>query len=115
MPCADLLVTYDRPELPMARTLLMHLFTPRRLKENETYLRRLVDRMIDDLLTRHSAEVVSELGNPHATLVITDLLGVPEQDRETYRNRLTAIPAAIGEAQSETSYAQHPLEFLHES
>jgi cytochrome P450 len=114
MPCADLLVTYDRPEHPMARSLLMHLFTPRRLKENETYLRRLVDRMIDDLLICRTTEVVSELGNPYATLVITDLLGVPEQDRETFRDRLTSIPAPIGEAQSEESYAQRPLEFLHE-
>jgi cytochrome P450 len=115
MPCADLLVTYDRPEHPLARGLLMHLFTPRRIKENESYLRRLVDRMIDELLQRRRpTEVVSELGNPYATLVITDLLGVPEQDRETFRNRLTAVPAPIGGMETEASHAQRPLEFLHE-
>jgi cytochrome P450 len=114
MPCADLLVTYDRPEHPLARGLLMHLFTPRRLKENEAYLYGLVDRMVDQILARRTVEVVSELGGPYATLVITDLLGVPEEDRDTYRDRLTAVPAPIGEAQPE-SFAQHPLEFLHES
>jgi cytochrome P450 len=89
------------------------MFTPRRLKENESYLRRLADNMIDDLLARGTAEIVSELGSPYATMVITDLLGVPEQDRETFRNRMSAIPAPIGEARPE-SYAQNPLEFLHE-
>ena len=113
MPSSDLLVTYDRPEHPPARALLMRLFTPRRFKENEVYLYRLADEMIDGLLARGEAEVVTELGNPYATLVITDLLGVPEEDRETFRGRLGAVPAPIGEARPE-SFAQHPLEFLHE-
>jgi cytochrome P450 len=114
MPSSDLLVTYDRPEHPLARGLLMALFSPKRLRENEAYLYRLCDRMTDDVLQRGTVEVVSELGNPYATLVITDLLGVPEEDRAQFRNRLTAVPAPIGEAPPE-SYAQHPLEFLHES
>jgi len=92
----------------------MALFSPRRLRENEEYLYRLCDRMTDELLTRGTVEVVSELGNPYATMVITDLLGVPEEDREAFRNRLVAVPAPIGEVQPE-SYAQRPLEFLHES
>ncbi len=114
MPSADLLVTYDRPEHPQARGLLMHLFTPRRLRENETYLYRLADQLIDQILTRGVIEVVSELGSPFATLVITDLLGIPEEDRETYRHRLTSVVGPIGDAGPD-AYAEHPLEFLHES
>jgi cytochrome P450 len=114
MPSSDLLVTYDRPEHPLARGLLMALFSPARLRENEAYLYRLSDRLIDGLLAKGTAEVVSELGNPYATLVITDLLGVPEEDRNTFRDRLGAVPAPIGEAPPE-SFAQRPLEFLHES
>ena len=114
MPCADLLVTYDQPEHPPARSLLMRLFTPSRLAENEAYLRGLAERLIGEILVRGEAEVVSELGNPFAALVIADLLGIPEEERENYRDKLTAIPAPIGEA-SEEAFAQHPLAFLHES
>jgi cytochrome P450 family 150 subfamily A5 len=114
MPSADLLVTYDRPEHPLARGLLMHLFTPRRLKENEEYLWRLCDQMIEQILRRGAVEAVSELGSPYATLVITDLLGIPQEDRDTYRNRLTSVVGPIGDAGPD-AYAEHPLEFLHES
>jgi cytochrome P450 len=114
LPSSDLLVTYDRPEHPPARSLLMRLFTPRRLAENEAYLRSLAERLIDGVLEATTAEVVSELGNPFATLVIADLLGIPEEDREIYRNKLTAVPAPVGDASAE-SFAQHPLAFLHES
>jgi cytochrome P450 len=114
LPSSDLLVTYDQPEHQLAKSLLMRLFTPRRLAANEAYLRGLAEKLIDQILLTGSAEVVSELGVPFATLVIADLLGIPEQDREIYRDRLTAVPAPIGEA-SEESFAQHPLAFLHES
>ena len=113
LPSSDLLVTYDQPEHPQARGLLMRLFSVRRLQENEAYFTDLADRMVTEILGRGQAEVVSELGNPFATLVIADLLGVPEEDRESFRNKLTAVPAPIGEATAE-SYAQHPLVFLHE-
>jgi len=112
LPSSDLLVTYDQPEHPQARGLLMRLFSVRRLQENEAYFTDLADRMVTEVLTRGKAEVVSELGNPFATLVIADLLGVPEEDRETFRNKLTSVPAPIGEA-SPGAYAQHPLVFLH--
>jgi cytochrome P450 len=114
MPSSDLLVTYDQPEHPQARGLLMRLFSVRRLQENEAYFTDLADRMVTEVLRRGKAEVVLELGNPFATLVIADLLGVPEEDRETFRNNLSGTPPApIGEA-SPNSYAQHPLVFLHE-
>lgn len=114
MPSADLLITYDRPEHAPARSLLLSLFTPRRLAENETYLRGLCTRMTEAMLAKGTAEVVSELGSPYATLVIADLLGIPEEDREIYRDRLTGAPGGIGE-EAELGRNSNPLEFLHES
>lgn len=114
MHCSDLINTYDRPEHPRARGLMMRLFTPRRLLENEAYLRRTAERLIDDVIAKRSVEVVAGLGNPFATLVIADLLGIPEDEREIYRDRLTATPAPIGGEASDQTYQQRPLEFLHE-
>jgi cytochrome P450 len=114
MPSADLLVTYDRPEHPPARSLLMRLFTPRRLRENEEYIRRLARKLSEDVVAKGSAEAVADLGSPFATLVIADLLGIPDEDRDIYRDRLTGVPGPIGEG-FEEGRATHPLEFLHES
>src|ERR1700756_2580379 len=52
MPCADLLVTYDRPEHPPARSLLMRLFTPSRLRKNQDYLYRLADTLTEEMLVK---------------------------------------------------------------
>ncbi len=114
MPSSDLLVTYDRPDHPPARSLLMRLFTPSRLAENEIYIRTLSEHLVSEMLIKGTAEIVTELGNPFATLVIADLLGIPEEDRAIYRGRLNSVPGAVGE-QDEESTASHPLEFLHES
>ena len=114
MPSCDLLVTYDEPEHPPARSLLMRLFTPSRLKANEAYLTGLCETLIDELLAKGEVEVVAGLGNPYATLVIADLLGIPDEDRVIYKDRLTAVVGAIGEV-DENANRQHPLEFLHES
>ncbi len=114
MHCSDLINTYDQPEHPKARSLMLRLFTPSRLRQNETYLRELAERLIDEALASDTVEIVAELGNPFATLVIADLLGIPEDDRALYRDRLTGVPAPIGET-SEEAYEQRPLEFLHES
>jgi cytochrome P450 len=96
MPSCDLVVTYDEPEHTRARSLLMRLFTPSRLKANEAYLTRLCEITIDELLQKGEVEVVTRLGNPYAALVIADLLGIPDEDRELYRDRLTGIVGAIG-------------------
>lgn len=114
MPSCDLLVTYDEPEHPPARSLLMRLFTPSRLRANEAYLTRLCETLIDELLAKGEAEVVTTLGNPYATLVIADLLGIPEEDRVIYRDRLAGVAGAIGE-DGPNANRQHPLQFLHES
>jgi cytochrome P450 len=113
-PSCELLITYDRPDHSPARSLLMRLFTPRRLIENEAYIRSLSQRLAGEMLANGNAEVVSELGGPFATLVIADLLGIPEEDRAIYRDRLNGVPGAIGDDSGESS-ATHPLTFLHDS
>jgi cytochrome P450 len=57
MPSSDLLVTYDRPEHPAARSLLMRLLTPRRLAENKTYLRAITERPTDGIPMQGSTEM----------------------------------------------------------
>lgn len=89
-PIFEHMVVMDPPQHERARSLLSKLLTPRRLKENEDYMWRLVDRQIDEFVTRGRCEFLSEYARPFATLAITDLLGVPESDREEIRHALGA-------------------------
>ena len=49
-PIFEHMVVMDPPDHERARSLLSKLLTPRRLKENEEYMWRLVDRQIDEFI-----------------------------------------------------------------
>jgi cytochrome P450 len=89
-PIFEHMVVMDPPEHERARSLLSRLLTPRRLKENEDYIWRLADSQLDEFIANGKCEFLSEFAKPFATLAITDLLGVPEEDRAEFRLALGA-------------------------
>jgi cytochrome P450 len=89
-PINEHLVTWDPPAHERARSLLSKLLTPKRLKENEDFMWQLVDRQLDEFIANGHCEFLSEYARPFATLAITDLLGVPEEDRDEIREALGA-------------------------
>lgn len=93
-PIHEHMVVMDPPAHERARSLLTKLLTPRRLKENEDYMWRLVDSQLDEFLDPASpegrCEFLSEYAKPFATSAIIDLLGVPEQDRREFLAALGA-------------------------
>jgi cytochrome P450 len=94
MPLTDQIVTMDDERHSHIRSLLTRLFTPNRLRENEAYLRRAADEQIDRFIGKGSCEFFSDYGHPFAMLVIADLLGVPEQDLEMFREKVADTPVA---------------------
>jgi cytochrome P450 len=118
LPMNDQLPTLDPPVHTAHRSLLSRLITPKRLKENEEYISALTDRTLEGILARGACEYNSEFAQPLAMLVVADLLGVPDEDRETFRKVLLAkhhdgsekkAAGATGE-----SLALNPLEFLYQ-
>jgi cytochrome P450 len=93
-PINEHMVVMDPPAHERARSLLSKLLTPRRLKENEEYMWQLVDQQLDEFIDPTSSkgrcEFLAEYARPFATLAITDLLGVPEEDRDEIREALGA-------------------------
>ncbi len=113
-PIFEHMVVMDPPAHERARSLLSRLLTPRRLKENEDFMWRLVDTQLDEFVDNGHCEFLSEYARPFATLAITDLLGVPEEDRAEFRRALGAekpqgnrVGALDGEA-----VGLNPLEYL---
>lgn len=76
------MVTMDPPDHTKARSVLAKLLTPSRLKQNEEFMWRLADRQLDEFLGLGECEFIAEYSKPFATLVIADLLGVPEDHKE---------------------------------
>jgi cytochrome P450 len=113
-PIFEHMVVMDPPAHERARSLLAKLLTPRRLKENEDFMWRLVDTQLDEFIANGRCEFLSEYARPFATLAITDLLGVPEEDRAEFRRALGAEKPAgnrVGALDGEP-VGLNPLEYL---
>ena len=112
-PMNEHMVTMDPPDHTRARSILSRLLTPSRLKENEEFMWQLADRQLDEFLGNGECEFISEYSKPFATLVIADLLGVPEEDHKEFRSVLGADRpgARVGSLDLE-SVGINPLEWL---
>jgi cytochrome P450 len=88
IPMSDLLPTFDPPKHTRHRALLNRLLTPNRLKENEEFMWRLADRLIDEFAERGEIEFCEAYAIPFTLLVIADLLGVPSEEHERFREGL---------------------------
>ena len=85
LPMNEHMVTMDPPMHTRERALLMRLLTPKRLKENEAFMRRAVDQQLDEFIAAGHCEFISAYAQPFAMLVVADVLGVPEADHQTFR------------------------------
>jgi cytochrome P450 len=116
LPMGRDLPTLDPPEHTRARGLMLRLLTPKRLKENETYIGTLADRLLDDMIPKGRCELIQEFADPFTFLVIADLLGVPDDDRQGLHDTRAAQmqkAGAIGEEGRLTN--ANPQWYLHEA
>lgn len=114
-PMFEHMVTMDPPAHTRARSLLSRLLTPSRLKENEDFMWRLADRQLDEFRDNGECEFIAEYSKPFATLVIADLLGVPEEDHKEFRIVLGAErPGARVGSLDHESVGINPLQWLDE-
>jgi cytochrome P450 family 150 subfamily A5 len=113
IPMSDQIITLDPPTHTDHRALLMGLITPKRLKENEAFMWELTDRVLDDFLTDGRGEFIGEFAGPFSLLVIADLLGVPEEDRDEFAAVLgRRSEAGVGSTRDDT-LKHGPLEYLY--
>ena len=115
IPMHEHMVTMDPPEHSRERALLMRLITPKRLKDNEAFMWRLADHLLDELLPAGRCEFITAYTQPFAMLAVADLLGVPEEDHQRFREGfgLSRSPGAVGKGE-EGSVGENPLAWLDE-
>lgn len=108
VPFSDQIATLDGEEHARMRSLLTPLFTPAKLRSIEPRLREISDQIIDEFIGRGEVELVREYGGAYATLVITELLGLPDEDRLYFRQQL-GNPVVGGVELSQEENAFNPL------
>ena len=112
LPWSAHLVSFDGAKHMEHRILVTRLITPKRLKQNEDYLNGVADRLIDAFIARGRCEIVSEFAHAVSTLVIADLLGIPERERDELLVLLGAPPTQI-DGDPDDKVGADPLTHLH--
>ena len=78
--------TFDAPRHSLHRRAVMRAFTPLVAGIVKHSLEDRVERMIDGIINKGSCDFVTEFAYPLPSLIIFDLLGIPEEDYDTIRD-----------------------------
>ncbi|EWC64617.1 putative cytochrome P450 hydroxylase [Actinokineospora spheciospongiae] len=93
-PPPNSLFTLDPPEHTRLRKLVAAEFTNRRVREMRPRIQQLTDDLLDEMAKGDGhADLNVALAFPMPVAVICELLGVPFEDREKFRNWSNAIVA----------------------
>lgn len=80
------LLNIDPPDHTRLRRLVSKAFTPRRVAEFAPRVQELTDRLIDNFIEEGSADLIHDFAFPLPIYAICDLLGVPREDQDDFRD-----------------------------
>lgn len=80
------LLNIDPPDHTRLRRLVSKAFTPRRVAAFAPRVRELTDDLIDAFADRKEADLIHEFAFPLPIYAICDLLGVPREDQDDFRD-----------------------------
>ncbi|MFE0643671.1 cytochrome P450 [Streptomyces sp. NPDC058877] len=80
------LLNIDPPDHTRLRRLVSKAFTPRRVAEFAPRVQELTDRLMDRFVEKGSADLIHEFAFPLPIYAICDLLGVPREDQDDFRD-----------------------------
>ncbi|MEU0133508.1 cytochrome P450 [Streptomyces sp. NPDC006296] len=80
------LLNIDPPDHTRLRRLVSKAFTPRRVAEFAPRVQELTDRLIDGFAEKGEADLIHDFAFPLPIYAICDLLGVPREDQDDFRD-----------------------------
>jgi cytochrome P450 len=83
-----MIIFLDPPEHPRLRGLVSRAFTPRRITDLEPHIRELCGELLDRHVGGDGFDFVQDFGAQLPSMVISELLGVPDDRREEVRHTI---------------------------
>jgi len=76
----------DPPRHTKLRSLVSKAFTPHAIEARGVHIQEVVDRLLDRIIGQGSLDLVHDFAFPLPAIVITEMLGVPSEDRDQLKN-----------------------------
>jgi cytochrome P450 len=83
------------PDHTRIRSLVSKAFTPRATERLRSSIQQVVDNLIDPMEARGSFDLIAELAYPLPVVVICELLGIPEEDRNRFEEWSASLAQAL--------------------
>lgn len=85
------MVSSDAPDHRRLRDLVHKAFTPSRVDALKDSVTRIVGRLLDQAERKRSVDLIADFALPLPLTVISEMMGVPERDRMTFRRHMTGL------------------------
>jgi len=108
------LIHSDPPDHTRLRNLVTQAFTPRVIEAMRTRIQGVVDSLLDAVRPNNKMDLISDLAFPLPAIVISELLGIPVEDREQFRSWAKAVTSFQGTGQASADVALRSQESLLE-
>jgi cytochrome P450 len=89
------ILSVDPPDHTRLRRLVSKAFTPSAIEELRPRIQKLVDEILDAVESRGSSDIVAELAFPLPFDVISEMLGMPEADKDLIAEWSSALVKTI--------------------
>ncbi|MBT8162323.1 MULTISPECIES: cytochrome P450 [Arthrobacter] len=103
---ASSLITTDPPRHRQLRSLVTQAFTPKAVDALAPRISQLTEELLDGIASRGTADLIQELAYPLPVIVISELLGIPAQDRDLFKQWSDVI---VSQTRTGTTNENHYL------
>ncbi|HXG35757.1 MAG TPA: cytochrome P450 [Dehalococcoidia bacterium] len=93
---APTMLSVDPPEHTRLRRIVSKAFTPRRVEDMRPYIWEVAQDLLAQALRRDGIEIIRDLAYPLPVIVIAEMLGVPRDERETFKRWSDDVTATLG-------------------
>lgn len=101
----------DPPRHTRLRGLVSKAFTLRRMEAFRPRIEQVVDDLLDKLEGKPEVELVTEFALPLPIAIICDLLGIPVDDRDSYRRWAVELVGAGQDPEVVEAASKHVIEY----
>lgn len=104
----------DPPDHTRLRTMINRAFTPRVVEALRPRIQSLVDGLIDRVIAQGEMDLIADLAFPLPATVISELLGVPPEDREQFHTWSNNINNYLGTGRPQVDVARQAQQSVEE-